>query len=167
MGAFAIAPLSERALAEDTIAYTLTASGLLFKPAPGIAFKALAYNGSLPGPVLRVARGQRFRATYLNRSGVSTSIHWHGMILPNAMDGSVGVTQAGVPHGQAFIYDFHANPAGTRWYHDHDVNMGMTRGLFGMIIVEDPSDEKADAEFAVVFHDVPRMETIDAAVRGT
>lgn len=166
MAAMTLAPLSERVMGADIVDYTLTAAPLAFVPAPGVQFDALAYNGKLPGPVLRVQAGQLLRAKYLNRSGVSTSVHWHGMILPNAMDGTVGVTQSGVPSGGSFLYEFKGNPSGTRWYHDHDVNMGMTRGLFGMIIVEDANDERADAEFALVFHDVPRMESINAAVRG-
>lgn len=166
MAAFALPRLPERARAADALEYTLTAAPLAFAPAPGVSFAALAYNGALPGPVLRVARGQRLRVNYVNRTGVSTSVHWHGMILPNAMDGAVGVTQRSVPSGGSFRYEFDANPSGTRWYHDHDKNMGLTRGLFGMIVVEDPRDERADAEFALVFHDVPRMESISAAVRG-
>ncbi len=166
MAALALAPLSERALGSDVVNVTLKAAPLKFATAPGISLDALAYNGKLPGPVLRVANRQRLRAKYINHTSVSISIHWHGMILPNAMDGAVGVTQAGVANGGTFLYEFDAGPPGTRWYHDHDVNMGMTRGLFGLIIVEDPSDERADAEFALVFHDVPRMETIRSAVLG-
>lgn len=167
MTALALAPLSERALGSDIADYTLTAAPMKFAPAPGIAFDALAYNGSVPGPILRVANGQRLRAKYVNNSGVSTSVHWHGMILPNAMDGAAGITQPAVAPGGTFLYDFDAGPPGTRWYHDHGPNMGMTRGLFGMIVIEDPSDEPADAEFALVFHDVPRMETVMTAMQGT
>ncbi len=166
MAAFALAQLPRTAFGRDVVDYTLSAAPLQFMPVSGTAFAALAYNGKLPGPVLRVAFGQRLRARYLNRCGVSTSVHWHGMILPNAMDGAVGVTQSGVPNGGSFLYEFTPGPAGTRWYHDHDVNMGMTRGLFGLFVVEDPREERADAEFALVFHDVPRMETIMAALRG-
>ncbi len=166
MAALALAPLPQRAFGSDVLNYTLTAAPLRFAPAAGVVFPALAYNGTLPGPVIRVALGQRLRVRYVNRTGVSTSVHWHGMILPNAMDGAVGVTQRGVRSGGNFLYEFTPGPAGTRWYHDHDLNMGMTRGLFGMILVEDPRDERADAEFALVFHDVPRMDTIASAIRG-
>jgi len=166
MTALALAPLSARAAGSDVVSYTLTAAPRRFAPAAGIAFDALAYNNGVPGPVLRVANGQRFRAKYVNNAGVSTAVHWHGMILPNAMDGAAGVTQPPVGPNQTFTYEFDAGPPGTRWYHDHGANMGMTRGLFGMIVVEDPSDERADAEFALVFHDVPRMETIMSAIRG-
>jgi len=166
MTALALAPLSDRASGSDVADYTLTAAPMRFTPAPGTSFHGLAYNGKLPGPVLRVVDGQRLRAKYINNSGVSTSVHWHGMILPNAMDGAAGVTQPAVSPGGTFLYEFDAGPPGTRWYHDHGANMGLTRGLFGMIIVEDPRDEHADAEFALVLHDVPRMETVMTAIRG-
>jgi len=115
---------------------------------------------------LQVVLGQRLRAKYVNNTNVSSSIHWHGMILPNAMDGVVGVTQKGVAPGGSFLYEFTAGPSGTRWYHDHDFNEGTLRGLYGMIVVEDPRDDKPDAEFALVFHDVPRVATIGQAMRG-
>lgn len=82
------------------------------------------------------------------------------------MDGAAGVTQSSVADGGTFLYEFAAGPSGTRWYHDHDMNMGLARGLFGMIVVEDPRDDRPDAEFALVFHDVPNIRTFDQARRG-
>jgi FtsP/CotA-like multicopper oxidase with cupredoxin domain len=64
------------------------------------------------------------------------------------------------------VYEYPAGAPGTRWYHDHDMNVGLARGLFGMIVVEDPRDERPDAELALVFHDVPNMRTFDQALRG-
>ena len=166
MIAAALPPLSSRALADDTLDYTLTSAPLKFSPAPGVDFAGLAYNGTIPGPVLRIRHGQRLRAKFVNTSGEPATIHWHGMILPNKMDGVEGVTQAAVPDRESFLYEFTPNPPGTRWYHDH-VSDGVARGLFGLIIVEDPHDEPADKEFALVFHDVPKMSTIQAAMMGT
>lgn len=165
MIAAALPPLAARALASDVLDYTLTSAPLKFSPAPGVDYAALAYNGSIPGPVLRIAHGQRLRAKFVNNSGVPGTVHWHGMILPNDMDGVAGITQAAVPDGGSFLYEFRPNPPGTRWYHDH-VGDGVMRGLFGLIIVQDPKDEPADKEFALVFHDVPNSSTIDAAMRG-
>jgi len=165
MAAISLAPLSLRALAEDTVQYELTASPLSFAPASGPAFAGLAFNGSIPGPVLRVVAGQRFRARFINRSGKPATIHWHGMVLPNAMDGVENITQRAVPSGEEFDYQFVANPPGTRWYHDH-VRGGLVRGLFGMLIVEDPADERYDAEYALVFHDVPNLATVEQAMMG-
>jgi multicopper oxidase len=152
--------------ASDVVDYTLTASPITFTPTSGVRVRALAYNGVLPGPVLRVTHGQRVRVRYRNRTGEPTSVHWHGMILPNAMDGAVGITQPAVADGGTFDYAFTPDPPGTRWYHDHANNSAITRGLFGMFIVEDAREEPADVEFAIVLHDVPRAMSLDAAMRG-
>ncbi|HET9095316.1 MAG TPA: multicopper oxidase family protein [Candidatus Baltobacteraceae bacterium] len=165
MIAAALPPLSRRALASDVVDYTLTSAPLRFSPAPGVNFAGLAFNGTIPGPVLRIAHGQRLRAKFVNNSGEPGTIHWHGMILPNKMDGVEGVTQAAVPDRESFLYEFTPDPPGTRWYHDH-ISDGVARGLFGLIIVEDPKDEPADKEFALVFHDVPNLRSIQAAMNG-
>lgn len=165
--ATAALPLRDpRAAAADVIDYGLIALPIPFAPAPGVKVPALAYNGALPGPTLRVTHGQRVRIRYLNRTNTPTSVHWHGMIIPNAMDGVAGITQPAVEPRSSFLYEFAPNPAGTRWYHDHANGMGLMRGLFGMFIVEDPRDERADAEFAIVFHDVANPASMEAAMRG-
>ncbi len=166
MVAAALPALSKRALASDTLDYTLTAAPLRFSPVPGVELPGMAFNGTIPGPLLRVRHGQRLRAKFVNQSGEPATIHWHGMVLPNKMDGVEGVTQAAVPTRESFLYEFTPDPPGTRWYHDH-ISDGFARGLFGLIIVEDPKDEPADAEFALVFHDVPKLTTIESAMKGT
>jgi multicopper oxidase len=158
MSAFALAPLAARAASDDLVTYRLTAAPL---------GNGIAYNGTIPGPVLRVTHGQRVRVEYVNRSPIATTIHWHGMILPNAMDGAAGVTQRAVAENGAFVYEFTPDPPGTRWYHDHAAQMGELRGLFGAFIVEDPREERADVEYVVVLHDVPDMASIRAAITGT
>ena len=161
----ALPPLSERARASELVQYTLTAGPVRFSPVPGLNFAGLGYNGSIPGPLLRVVHGQRLRAKFINQTRQGSTIHWHGMILPNKMDGSEGVTQPAVAPGGSFLYEFSPEPPGTRWYHDH-VSDGLLRGLFGMVVVEDPRDQRADAEFALVFHDVPKMTTVHPAMMG-
>jgi FtsP/CotA-like multicopper oxidase with cupredoxin domain len=155
-----------RALASDVVDVTLRAAPLRFSPAPGLHFSGLAYNGTIPGPLLRVAYGQRIRVRYTSGVGVATSIHWHGMLLPNAMDGAAGITQPAVPFGGEYLYDFVPGPPGTRWYHDHAFSLASARGLFGMFVVDDPNDEPADREFALIFHDVPKWSSLVAAQRG-
>jgi len=167
MLALAFPAPSVRASSSELVSYDLTATRLRFAPAPGVSFAGLGLNGSVPGPLLRVMHGQRVRVRYRNQCGEPTAIHWHGMILPNAMDGVSGVTQPPVPDGGSFVYEFTPNPPGTRWYHDHEYNMASIRGLFGMFVVADPRDEPADAEFALVFHDVATPRTIAAAMNGT
>ncbi len=162
----ALPPLGRRALAADTVDVTLTAAPLQFSPVAHLQFAGTAFNGTIPGPLLRVVRGQRIRAKFVNAGGRAATIHWHGMILPNDMDGANGITQPAVPNGESFTYEFVPQPSGTRWYHDH-VSEGLIRGLFGLFVVEDPNDERAGAEFALVFHDVPNLATFDRAMRGT
>ncbi len=144
MSALALAPLSPRALASDVVSFRLVATPMRFSPSPGITVEAIGYNGSIPGPLLRVRRGQRVHVEYVNASTIATSVHWHGVILPNAMDGVAGVTQTPVGHGARFAYEFTPQPAGTRWYHDHANDLGVLRGLFGMFVIEDPRDEPAE-----------------------
>lgn len=165
MVALALPPLSQRALAQERADYTLTAAPLRFSPVPGVNFAGLAFNGTIPGPVLRVRRGQRLRARFVNRTNEPATIHWHGMILPNAMDGVENVTQKPVKPGGSFLYEYAPGPSGTRWYHDH-MGTGLARGLFGVIVVEDPDDEPAGAEFVLAFHDVPDMRTLKLAMMG-
>jgi FtsP/CotA-like multicopper oxidase with cupredoxin domain len=163
--ALALPRLSPRAQAAEVVEYRLTSGAVPFAPAPGVNFAGIGYNGTIPGPLLRVVHGQRVRVTYVNNGTAESTIHWHGMILPNDMDGVPGITQAPVRRGEQFVYEFAPNPPGTRWYHDH-AGLGQVRGLFGMFVVDDPHDEKPDAEFALIFHDVPRMATVPQAIQG-
>lgn len=159
-GAIAVAALpslSERAAASDVVEVTL-------RSAPGAG--GLAFNGTIPGPLLRVVRGQRIRVRYISGVDVPTSIHWHGMLVPNAMDGVAGITQPAVRRGETFVYEFAPGPAGTRWYHDHAFRFAAARGLFGMFVIDDPKNEPSDREYALVFHDVPNWRSFDAALRG-
>ncbi len=168
-GALAVAalpPLSMRALAADVVEYRLESAPLRFRPAPGVDFAGLAYNGTIPGPLLRVTHGQRVRVRYVSRVEAATSVHWHGMILPNGMDGVAGVTQPPVANGGEFLYEFAPSPPGTRWYHDHAFELAMPRGLFGMFVVDDPRETPADREFALVFHDVPDWDSLQRALLG-
>jgi len=173
LAAAALVPLDARALESDVVDYTLIAcpAGSAAQANAAIcglrgSSGPLGYNGLVPGPLLRVRAGQRVRVRYVNRTGEPTSVHWHGMIPPNAMDGAAGITQPPVENGGTFTYAFTPGPPGTRWYHDHASGTASMRGLFGMFVVEDPRDEAADAEFSVVLHDVPRLPSIDAAMRG-
>jgi multicopper oxidase len=171
MTAVLLPPLSARASAGDALDVTLRSSpapsGLIRSNRDSHYSELLAYNGSIPGPLLRVTHGQRIRVNYSSSVDVPTSIHWHGMLLPNEMDGVAGVTQAAVRYGGTYRYDFVADPPGTRWYHDHGFGFAFARGLFGVVIVDDPRDEPVDREFVLAFHDVPKAGSLEAARRGT
>jgi plastocyanin len=120
--------------------FTLTAEEIDWELQPGTVVKAWTYNRQMPGPELRVREGDLVRVTLVNKLPTGTTIHWHGLDVPNDMDGPVGLNQAAVEPGESFVYEFTATPAGTRWYHSHtDVANQVMLGLYGAIIVE-PAD---------------------------
>ena len=117
--------------------FTLTAEEIDWELQPGNRVRAWAYNGQVPGPEIRVREGDRVQITLVNHLPVGTTIHWHGVDVPPAMDGPAGLNQAPVAPGESFVYDFIAKPGGTRWYHSHtDVATQILLGLYGAFIVE-------------------------------
>jgi FtsP/CotA-like multicopper oxidase with cupredoxin domain len=96
-----------------------------------------SYNGQVPGPVVRAARGETIRVRLINELDDPTTIHWHGIRIDNAMDGVAGLTQEPVKPGESFDYVFTAPDAGTYWYHSHNKSWEqLARGLYGRLIVE-------------------------------
>jgi FtsP/CotA-like multicopper oxidase with cupredoxin domain len=157
--------LSAREAAREQVEVTLVGRPYRFPAQTGADFLGLAYNGRVPGQLLRVRYGQTFRARYLNRTGGPSTIHWHGMVLPNGMDGVPDVTQKPVPDGGEFIYTFKPDPPGLRWYHSHAGDQQVL-GLFGPFLVEDPGEARADVEAVIVLHDIPDMSSYRAALAG-
>ena len=98
-----------------------------------------SYGGQIPGPEIRVRKGQILQALLVNRLPVETTVHWHGVAIRNDMDGVPGMTQAPVPAGREFTYGFAVADPGTYWYHPH-VGVQLDRGLYGPLIVEDPAE---------------------------
>jgi FtsP/CotA-like multicopper oxidase with cupredoxin domain len=144
--------------------------------APGRVIKAMTYNGRVPGPEIRVKEGERVRVVLTNALSEPTTVHWHGVDVPNAMDGVPDVTQAAVRPGETFAYEFEARPAGTRWYHTHfEEPRQMDLGLVAPLIIE-PAVEAFpfDREYTLVLDDwatgtgptLPPTEGGTAAVRG-
>src|SRR5437773_11621123 len=97
--------------------FSLTAAPATVTLFDGRPLQVWAYNGQVPGPVLRVRLGETVRATLTNRLPQPTTIHWHGVRVPNAMDGVPGVTQPPVPPGETFVYEFTPKDARTLWLH--------------------------------------------------
>ncbi|WP_209017298.1 multicopper oxidase family protein [Roseibium aggregatum] len=111
--------------------------GRLYGDAGGLS-ELWLYNDRLPGPEIRVKRGERVRVLFKNTLDEPTSVHWHGIRIDNAMDGVAGLTQPPVQPGESFEYDFVAPDAGTYWYHAHTMSWNQVpRGLAGPLIVED------------------------------
>jgi FtsP/CotA-like multicopper oxidase with cupredoxin domain len=106
----------------------------------GGQLRVWAYNGRVPGPELRIRLGDTLRVRFTNKLGQPTTIHWHGVRVPNAMDGVPSVTQPPVEPGGTFTYEFTPKDAGTFWFHPHvRSSEQVERGLYGVLIVEDPT----------------------------
>jgi len=106
-----------------------------------------AYDGNVPGPMLRVRQGEPVRITVENRLDEDTTVHWHGVRLPNAMDGVPGLTQPPITLGESFTYEFTPPDAGTFWYHPHANSLQqLGRGLAGALIVEEPEPIAVDRD---------------------
>src|SRR5262249_14217051 len=110
--------------------------------------EAWTYNGTIPGPELRVKQGDRLRVKLVNHLPASTSIHWHGLRLPNADDGVAGITQDAVPPGGKYTYEFVVKDPGTYWYHSHqDTENQVPLGLYGALVVEPPNGPAYDRDY--------------------
>ncbi|MGI5239808.1 multicopper oxidase family protein [Dactylosporangium sp. CA-139066] len=117
--------------------FTLTAQESTVRLDSGAQVAAWTFNGVTPGPQLVVHQGDLVEVTLVNRlPGVGVTVHWHGVDVPNAMDGVAGVTQDAVAPGAGFVYRFRASQAGTYWYHSHEMSsVQVRRGLFGALVV--------------------------------
>jgi FtsP/CotA-like multicopper oxidase with cupredoxin domain len=113
-----------------------------------------AYAGQVPGPEIRVSQGERLRLVVQNNLPEATTVHCHGIRLPNAMDGVPDLTQKPIELGKTFVYEFDCPDAGTFWYHPH-VNSAaqVGRGLYGALIVEERAPPIVDREVVWVLDD--------------
>ena len=124
-----------------------------------------AYNGEVPGPTLRLRQGDRLRVQVRNALSEGTTVHWHGVRVPNAMDGVPVITQPSIEPGGSFTYEFTVPDAGTFFYHPHQRSYEqMGRGLAGGLIVEEREPPKVDRDVLWVLGDW-RLER-DASIRG-
>jgi len=113
-----------------------------------------AYDGKVPGPLLRARQGEPMRIVVENRLDEATTVHWHGIRLPFAMDGVPGLTQAPIAPGESFVYEFTPPDAGTFWYHPHaDSLRQLGRGLAGALIVEERRAVEVDRDLLWVLAD--------------
>lgn len=137
--------------------FHLVADSIEWEVAKGFKIHAWGYNGSVPGPMIELAAGDRVRIYVTNKLPAATTIHWHGVLLPCGMDGVGGLTQPAIPPGETFLYEFIFPDSGTFMYHSHFDNMtqeGM--GLTGMILVhkrEPDVSKRPDRDFAILLHE--------------
>jgi CopA family copper-resistance protein len=115
---------------------------------------AITLNGSIPGPVIRMQEGREARIRVHNRMSESTSIHWHGILLPFTMDGVPGISFEGIGPGETFTYTYPVRQSGTYWYHSHS-GLQEQLGHYGPLVLEPerPDPVRADVEHTVVLSD--------------
>ena len=139
--------------------FELTASEIKWEVAQGQMVAAMAYNGQVPGPQIRVREGDRVRVVLKNELTQSTAIHFHGLELPNNMDGVPFITQPPVKPGESFTYEFTApeGNSGSHMYHSHhNAAMQVGMGLLGAFIVEPRRPraiEKVDHDYVMILND--------------
>ena len=145
----------------DVKVFNLTCQAVEWEYMPGKTVEAWTYNGTVPGPEIRVTEGDKIRIIVKNDLAYSTAVHFHGLILPNAMDGVPFITQPPIKPGEAFIYEWQIRDGntGSHMYHSHHNSAEQTtKGLLGPFIVEskDPNKYPAhDVEYTMVLNDGP------------
>jgi manganese oxidase len=123
--------------------------------APGMIVNCWGYNGSTPGPTIEAVEGDRVRILVTNRLPEHTTIHWHGIFLPNGMDGVGGLTQPHIRPGETYAYEFTLRQNGTFMYHPHaDEMVQAAMGMMGMFIVHPrvPREPVVDRDFCFMLH---------------
>ena len=133
---------------------SLTVQPARFSMNGQVTNRMLSYSGNAPPPVIRMKQGQRFVTDLVNGMDEETTIHWHGMRVPAAMDGVPYLAQDPVPPGGTFRYDFTPQDAGTFWYHPHCNTLDqMARGLTGIVVVEEAVDPGFDVDLPLNLRD--------------
>ncbi|HEX5077229.1 MAG TPA: multicopper oxidase domain-containing protein, partial [Gemmatimonadaceae bacterium] len=121
---------------------------------PGRLTRAWGFNGQIPGPTIEARVGDVLEIRFTNRLPEPTTIHWHGLQIPAAMDGT-DMVQHPIAPGETFVYRFRLPDAGTFWYHPHTNEVvQLERGLYGAIVVRQPDEPTFDAERVLVLDDV-------------
>lgn len=136
--------------------YHLVAEEVEHEFAPGLQATCWGYNGSVHGPLIEAVEGDRVRIFVTNRLPTATTVHWHGILLPNGMDGVGGLNQRAIKPGETFQYEFTLRQNGLGMYHSHhdemtQIGLGMT-GLF-VIHPRNRREPVADRDFAVLLHE--------------
>ena len=151
--------------------FHIVAEPVVRELAPGMKAHLWGYNGQSPGPTIECVEGDKLRIFVTNRLPEQTSMHWHGVILPNGMDGVAGLVQPHIAAGKTFVYEFTMRNAGTFMYHPHSDEMTqMAMGMMGFIVVhpKDRSFMPVDRDFVFLLNNfdiepgsyTPRVNTM-------
>ena len=170
LGAGLGAAYTQNANAAD---YTLRIAPLRLELAPGKVIDTFGYNGTVPGPLLRLREGQQVSIDIRNDTDIADIIHWHGLYVGSPVDGAMEEGSPMVEPGHTARYTFAPKPTGTRWYHSHDVagtdlRRSLYSGMYGFFVVE-PANERAryDREVLLAAHHwEPRWVSIQDIRKG-
>jgi FtsP/CotA-like multicopper oxidase with cupredoxin domain len=135
--------------------FHLVAEPVRRQMAPGMTANLWGYNGQSPGPTIECVEGDKLRIFVTNKLPEHTTIHWHGILLPNGMDGVGGLTQPHIPVGKTFVYEFEMQKSGTFMYHPHaDEMVQMAMGMMGFLVVHprDPKFMRVDRDFVFLIN---------------
>jgi len=133
--------------------FHLVAEPVMRELAPGMTARLWGYNGQSPGPTIEAVEGDKVRIFVTNKLAEHTTVHWHGVPLPNGMDGVGGLTQPHIEPGKTFVYEFLLKRSGTFMYHPHsDEMVQMAMGMMGLFVVHprDPKLNRVDRDFAFI-----------------
>jgi manganese oxidase len=150
-------PPMEYEMDGDVKVFNFTCQEIDWETAPGMVYPAFTYNGIVPGPEVRVTEGDTVRLVYKNEMTQSTAVHFHGLLVPNNVDGVPFVTQPPINPGETIAYEFKIRNFGSHMYHSHhNAAEQTTRGLLGALIV-DPKDKSREpevtADYTLVLND--------------
>lgn len=135
--------------------FHLVAEPVVREIAPGMQAHLWGYNGQSPGPTIEAVEGDKVRIFVTNRLPEHTTIHWHGMLVPNGMDGVGGLTQPHINPGKTFVYEFVLRKSGTFMYHPHaDEMVQMAMGMMGFFVIHprDPALHRVDRDFVFLLN---------------
>jgi len=135
--------------------FHLVAEPVVRELAPGMKANLWGYNGSSPGPTIECVEGDRVRIYVTNKLPEHTTIHWHGILLPNGMDGVGGLNQPQIKPGKTFVYEFTMTKSGTFMYHPHaDEMVQMAMGMHGFLVVhpKNPNFMRVDRDFVFLLN---------------
>jgi manganese oxidase len=134
--------------------FRLVAEPIKREFAEGMVANCWGYNGETPGPTIEAVEGDRVRLLVTNKLPERTSVHWHGALLPNAMDGVAGLNQPHIEPGETYAYEFTLRQHGTLMYHPHsDEMVQMALGMMGFFVVHPRRRENVDRDFAIMLHE--------------
>ena len=146
----------------DVKVFELTAEEIQWEVEAGVFKDAMAYNGQVPGPEIRVQLGDRVRVVFNNELPESSAVHFHGLVVPNDQDGVPGLTQPLVGPGESWTYEFTVVNSGSHMYHSHmNGSVQIPMGLLGAFIVEDGTEPEVDQDVTMILNDGPLGYTIN------